>query len=116
MWGVLALNTVGITVGTSRGVLAFSRVRMKPLLAKYFVRADNSAKEFLQADGSLLVQLEKALYGLPEAGKLWHELLRDNLRSAGYTHKPNGTTVWRRIERDREGAEERRLCPLYWYS
>ena len=45
-------------------------MRIKPLLAKYFVRADHSAKEFLQAEGSLLVQLEKALYGLPEAGKL----------------------------------------------
>jgi len=61
-------------------------MRIKPLLAKYFIRADNSAKEFLQADGSLLVQLEKALYGLPEAGKSWHELLRDNLRSAGYIY------------------------------
>jgi hypothetical protein len=78
-------------------------MRIKPLLAKYFIRADNSAKEFLQADGSLLVQLEMALYGLPEAGKLWHKILTDNLRSAGYTHKPNGTTVWRRIEGDREG-------------
>ena len=48
----------------------------KHLMRKYFVRADNSAKEFLQVDGSLLVQLEKALYGLPESGKLWHELLR----------------------------------------
>ena len=37
-------------------------MRIKPLLAKYFIRAaDNSAKEFLQADGSLLVQPEKAL-------------------------------------------------------
>jgi hypothetical protein len=73
-------------------------MRIKPLLAKYFIRADNSAKEFLQADGSLLVQLEKALYGPLEAGKLWYELLRDNLRSAGYNHKPNDTTVWRQIE------------------
>ena len=37
------------------------------------------------------------------AGKLWCELLRDNLKAAGYTQKPNDTTVWRRIERDREG-------------
>ena len=74
-------------------------MRIKPLLAKYFVRADNSAKEFLQGDGSLLVQLEKALYGLPESGKLWHELLMDCLKTAGYTHKPNDTTVWKRVIR-----------------
>jgi hypothetical protein len=74
-------------------------MRIKPLLAKYFIQADNSAKEFLQRDGSLLVQLEKALYGLPESGKLWHELLMSNLKAAGYTHKPNDTTVWKRVER-----------------
>ena len=50
---------------------------------KYFVIADPSVKNFLQKDGSLLVQLEKALHGLPEAGKLWHELLRDNLTACG---------------------------------
>ena len=47
--------------------------------------------------------LEKVLYGLSEAGKLWHELLRDNLKAAGYIHKPNDTTFWRRIEQDCEG-------------
>jgi len=74
-------------------------MRIKPLLAKYFAQADSSAKEFLQKDGSLLVQLEKALYGLPESGKLWHELLMSNLKASGYTHKPNDTTVWKRVIR-----------------
>jgi hypothetical protein len=45
------------------------------------------------------VQLEKALYGLPEAGKLWHELLRDNLTACKYKHRPIDTTTWKRIER-----------------
>jgi len=74
-------------------------MRIKPSIAKYFVIADPSAREYLQQDGSLLVELLKALYGLPEAGKLWHELLKDKLAECGYTHKPNDTTVWKRIER-----------------
>ena len=45
-------------------------MRIKPSIAKYFVIADPSAKRYLQPDGSLLVQLEKALYGLPESGNL----------------------------------------------
>ena len=46
-------------------------MRIKPSIAKYFIIADPSAKNFLQKDVSLLVQFEKALYGLPEeAGKL----------------------------------------------
>ena len=74
-------------------------MKIKPSIAKYFVIADPSAKNFLQKDGSLLVQLEKALYGLPEAGKLWHELLRDNLTACKYKHRPIDTTTWKRIER-----------------
>jgi hypothetical protein len=74
-------------------------MRIKPSIAKYFIIADPSAKNFLQKDSSLLVQLEKALYGLPEAGKLWHELLRDNLTACGYKHRPNDTTTWKRVER-----------------
>ena len=73
-------------------------MRIKPSIAKYFVIADPSAKRYLQPDGSLLVQLEKALYGLPESGKLWHELLKDKLQASGYKHKPNDTTVWKRFE------------------
>ena len=78
-------------------------MRIKPSIAKYFVVADPSAEQYLQQDGSLIVQLEKALYGLPESGKLWHELLRDNLKAAGYIHKPNDTTMWKRCEKNRDG-------------
>ena len=74
-------------------------IRIKPSFAKHFVIAHPSAKNFLQTDGSLLVQLEKALYGLPEAGKLRHELLKDNLTACGYKHRPNDTTTWKRVER-----------------
>ena len=41
----------------------------KQTIAKYFFILDPTAKNFLQKDSFLLlVQLEKALYGLPEAG------------------------------------------------
>jgi hypothetical protein len=74
-------------------------MRIKPSIAKYFVIADPSAKRYLQPDGSLLVQLERALYGLPESGKLWHELLKEKLQASGYIHKPNDSTVWKRFEK-----------------
>jgi hypothetical protein len=74
-------------------------MRIKPSIAKYFIIEDLSAKNFLQKDASLLVQLEKALYGLPETGKLWHELLIDNLTACGYKHRLNDTTTWKLVER-----------------
>ena len=82
-------------------------MRIKPLLAKYFVRADNSAKEFLQVDGSLLVQHEKTLIGLPEAGKLWHELLRDNLKLKNRITLLSGDAL------NEIAKEEQQPCPLY---
>ena len=39
-------------------------MRIKPLLAKCFIRVDNSAKEFLQADGRVSV-------GPAQEGALW---------------------------------------------
>ena len=66
-------------------------IRIKRSFAKHFVIA--------QTDGLLLVQPEKVLYGLPEAGKLRHELLKDNLTACGYKHRPNDTTTWKRVER-----------------
>jgi hypothetical protein len=76
-------------------------MRIKPSIAKYFIIPDPSQK-----DGSLLVQLEKALYGLPEVGKLWHKLLRDNLTACGYKHRPNDTTY--HLEACREERREDR--------
>ena len=74
-------------------------VKIKPVLAKYFCRVDPSAKAFLQSDGSLLAELLKALYGLPEAGKLWHELIVTILKKIGYEHHPIFTVLWVRIVR-----------------
>ncbi len=74
-------------------------IRIKRSFTKHFVIAHPSAKNFLQTDGSLLVQPAKALYGLPEAGKLRHELLKDNLTACGYKHRPNDTTTWKHVER-----------------
>ena len=77
------------------------RLRMnsaiKPLLAKYFLRADNFAKEFLQIYWS---SSRKCFTDSPKPAN--YELLRDNLQAAGYIHKPNDTTFWRRIEQDCE--------------
>ena len=59
--------------------------------------ADPETKKFLQSDGSLLVQLERALYGLPEAGKLWHELLKEKLKSVGYMLMDGDSRIWRYV-------------------
>ena len=45
---------------------------------------DPTAKPYLQKDGSILVELQKSLYGLPEAGKLWNQYLSKVISDLGY--------------------------------
>ena len=46
---------------------------------------DPSLVEYIQDDGTLIAQLEKSLYGLREAGKLWFDLLSNALKELGFT-------------------------------
>ena len=51
----------------------------------------------------IYVQLEKALYGLPEAGRLWHEHLTSILRKIGYEQSEGSPCEWRKLDtRNRE--------------
>ena len=43
---------------------------------------------FLDKDGSMVVQLDKALYGCVESAKLWYEHLRKTLESLGFVVNP----------------------------
>ncbi len=45
---------------------------------------DPKLKQYLQGDGTIFVQLEKTLYGLPEAGKCWFEMLSTLLIELGF--------------------------------
>jgi hypothetical protein len=71
-------------------------MRIPKTIAIYVCLADPTAKPFLQTDGSLLVELQKALYGLPESGTLWHELMTGILGRIGYIQCPGDSCLWRR--------------------
>jgi hypothetical protein len=46
-------------------------MRLDKELSKELVEVDRNYTNFLQPDGTIFVELIKALYGLPEASKLW---------------------------------------------
>ncbi len=58
-------------------------MRIDPTLAAILVKLDSSYKDCLLSDGSLIVRLEKALYGCIESAKLWYELLAKTLMEYG---------------------------------
>lgn len=57
-------------------------------LTAMLVEMDPKAAEFVNNDGKLIVQLQKALYGCVQSGKLWYDNLKAFLLSIGF--KVNG--------------------------
>ena len=53
-------------------------------LAQLLVLADSTAKDFMQPDGTILVEIVRALYGLPESAKRWNSHFTSVLISGGY--------------------------------
>jgi hypothetical protein len=76
-------------------------MKVSKLISKYVCEVDARARPYLQPDGTLLVELQRALYGLPESGKLWHEHICGLLRRIGYEQKPGDTCQWRYVEVNR---------------
>jgi hypothetical protein len=76
-------------------------MKISKLISKYVCDVDERARSYLQPDGTLLVELQRALYGLPESGKLWHEHICGLLRRIGYEQKPGDTCQWRYVETNR---------------
>jgi hypothetical protein len=72
-------------------------MRIKANLAPFVVKLSPTWKEFVQRDGSMIVLLNKSLYGLPEAGQLWQEYLGSVLHSLGYKRCPHEPCIYRKL-------------------
>ena len=73
------MKTTGVKVH-----MALDRV-----MADFLCQIDKSYYAFRRKDGSIVVELDKALYGCVEASKLWYDDLTGKLASNGFT--PNQT-------------------------
>ena len=71
-------------------------MRMPKYLADLIIKVDPKAKEYLQPDGSLLVEVLRALYGFPESAKLWNEHLTTSLINGGYKQCPVEPCLFRK--------------------
>ena len=59
-------------------------MRLDKNLAALLVTVDKSYEEYLEKDDTMLVKLNRALYGLVESAKLWYEHLKGTLERHGY--------------------------------
>ena len=54
-------------------------------------------KQYINEDGTLIVQLKKALYGCVESGRLWNKEITRQLVSMGYEQNPYEECVFNRL-------------------
>ena len=71
-------------------------MRIPVYIAKMIVQVDPTARQFVQSDGTLLVEVLRALYGFPESAKLWNEHLTSTLVKGGYTQCPVEPCLFRK--------------------
>ena len=60
-------------------------MRIPVYIAKMILQVDPTARQFVQSDGTLLVEVLRALYGFPESAKLWNEHLTSTLVKGIYS-------------------------------
>jgi hypothetical protein len=64
-------------------------MRLDPKLAMILTKIRPDYKPFLDADGTMVVQLDKALYGCVESARLWYDHLRKTLEAMGFQANPH---------------------------
>ena len=60
-------------------------MRVDPVPAAIMCNLQEDMKEFVNKDGSIVVKLDKALYGCIESAALWHAHLKSTIISLGYS-------------------------------
>jgi hypothetical protein len=79
------------------GVLV--HMRLNKIMAAILVKIDQSYERFLENDGTLVVQLDKALYGCVEASALWFEDIKSKLVADGFVQNLYDVCVFNKIGR-----------------
>lgn len=71
-------------------------MRLNKSISNTVTKIDKTLKQYLQDDNTMIVQLEKQLYGLPEAGNQWYQLLCNKLQQLGFIRCIHEPTLFKR--------------------
>jgi hypothetical protein len=63
-------------------------VKLDKINAQILCQIQEKYKKYLDEDGTMIVKLDKALYGCVQSCRLWYELLRSTLEEDGFTRNP----------------------------
>jgi hypothetical protein len=59
--------------------------------------ANGFYKKFVRANGTMMVRLGRALYGLPESGKRWYDCLSSFLVESGYVQSKTDNCIFSKV-------------------
>ena len=77
-------------------------MRLDRVMTAMLVQIDPSYMEFVEKDGTMVMALDKALYGCVEASALWYHDLRSRLISNGFEENPYDVCVFNKYGGDGE--------------
>ena len=94
---VRALDIGGAFLNADIGVTGIPvHMRLDKTLTRVLTQLDPTYTKYVRRDGTVVVKLDKALYGCVEAAKLWYEDLRSTLHKAGYAENRYDRCVFNR--------------------
>jgi hypothetical protein len=76
------------------------RMRLDRIMTAMIVMIDPSYHEFVEDNGTMVVELDKALYGCVEAAMLWYNDLREKLILNNFVENPYDKCVFNKVGED----------------
>ena len=75
-------------------------MRLDRVMTQMLIQIDPTYQQYVEADGSMVAQLDKALYGCVEAAALWYADLRSKLEYDGFVANPYDPCVLNKLGAD----------------
>jgi hypothetical protein len=73
-------------------------------MASILVHIDPTYERYIRSNGTVIVQLDKALYGCVESARLWYNLLAKSLEGLGYKKNPIDPCVFNKGVADNQST------------
>jgi hypothetical protein len=70
---------------------------LDPFISAILKRINAKYEEFVNDDGTIIVKLNKALYGCVQSAKLWHDHLSGSLIEMGFVRNPLDKCVFNKV-------------------
>jgi hypothetical protein len=72
-------------------------MRLNKFEAAVVVKIDKTYAKYVRENGTMVVQLKRALYGCVESARLWYDKLSSDLEAIGYVRNKHDLCVFNRI-------------------